>query len=186
MKVGYMRVSTDDQDVAMQEVALLRAGCERLYADKISGKTTSRPQLDLMLRELRAGDTLVVWKLDRLGRTTVHLIGLIEELSRKGIEFRSVTENFDTTTPMGRAMVGIMAVFAQLEREVIQERIRAGVKRAMSERDSWGRKVDKERDARCAELARGGMSYSDIASAVGLRSKSTVCESIRRYQGVAA
>ena len=122
---GYARVSTDDQNLALQLDALRKAGCDQVFEDCISGKTTSRPALDRLLPQLRRGDTLAVWKLDRLGRGVLHLVALMEELRTRGIEFRSMTEGMDTRTVMGRAMFQLVAVFAELEREQNHERIAA-------------------------------------------------------------
>ncbi len=113
---GYARVSTDDQNLALQLNALRKTGCDEVFEDRISGKTTSRPALDRLLPQLRWGDTLAVWKLDRLGRGVLHLVALMEELRTRGVEFRSITEGMDTRTVMGRAMFQLVAVFAELER----------------------------------------------------------------------
>lgn len=179
MKIGYMRVSTDDQDMALQEDALRRYGCEVVYAEKMSGKTVSRPELDSMLRRLVAGDSLVVWKLDRLGRGRAHLLTLLDELSARGVVFVSLTESFDTSTPMGRAMLGIMAVFAQMEREVIVERVTAGVRQARKKGGDWGRKIDHERDARVRVLLSTGKTCRAVARELGI-SKSAVSDAARR------
>ncbi|EKO9692253.1 recombinase family protein, partial [Salmonella enterica] len=102
MLIGYVRVSTNDQNTDLQRNALSCAGCERIFEDKISGTKSDRPGLKKLLRTLSAGDTLVVWKLDRLGRSMRHLVTLIEELRQRGVNFRSLTDSIDTSTPMGR------------------------------------------------------------------------------------
>ncbi|STP44355.1 DNA-invertase [Escherichia coli] len=108
MQVGYVRVSTNEQNTALQRDALERSGCELIFEDKISGKSTNRPGLNRALRQLNAGDTLVVWKLDRLGRSMRHLVSMTEELRQRGVNFRSLTDSIDTSTPMGRFFFHIM------------------------------------------------------------------------------
>ena len=137
---GYARVSTDDQNLALQLDALRHAGCDEVFEDRISGKTTSRPALDRLLPLLRRGDTLAVWKLDRLGRGVLHLVALMEELRTRGVEFRSITEGMDTRTVMGRAMFQLVAVFAELERGQNHERIVAGITAAKAAGVHCGRR----------------------------------------------
>lgn len=108
MQVGYVRVSTNEQNTALQRDALERSGCELIFEDKISGKSTNRPGLNRALRQLNAGDTLVVWKLDRLGRSMRHLVSMTEELRQRGVNFRSLIDSIDTSTPMGRFFFHIM------------------------------------------------------------------------------
>lgn len=110
MQVGYVRVSTNEQNTALQRDALERSGCELIFEDKISGKSTNRPGLNRALRQLNAGDTLVVWKLDRLGRSMRHLVSMTEELRQRGVNFRSLTDSIDTSTPMGRFFFHIMGL----------------------------------------------------------------------------
>ncbi|NHP16923.1 recombinase family protein, partial [Rhodococcus sp. IC4_135] len=115
--IGYARVSTTEQNAQLQLDALKAAGAARIFTDHgVSGSKTARPELDACIDHLREGDVLTVWKLDRLGRNTVHVLQLIEELTEHGIGFRSVTEGLHTDGPMGKAMLTIMAAFAQLER----------------------------------------------------------------------
>jgi DNA invertase Pin-like site-specific DNA recombinase len=131
MKYGYARVSTDDQNTALQRAALKRAGCTTLFTDEgLSGATVKRPALTRCLKVLRPGDTLIVWKLDRLGRNLRDLITLLDELRTQGIKFRSLTEHIDTETAAGRAMWQMIGVLAELERSLITERTRAGVQAA--------------------------------------------------------
>jgi DNA invertase Pin-like site-specific DNA recombinase len=128
MKYGYARVSTDDQNPALQLAALQKAGCTSVFTDEgLSGATTKRPALTRCLTTLRPGDTLIVWKLDRLGRSLRDLITLLDELRAQGIKFRSLTEHIDTETATGRAMWQMIGVLAELERSLITERTRAGV-----------------------------------------------------------
>lgn len=130
MLIGYGRVSTADQYLRMQEDALKSAGCEEIFTDTSSGVKTARPGLHTALSHLRKGDTLVVWRLDRLGRSLAHLIQTVKELSEKGIGFKSLQENIDTTTSGGQLIFHIFGALAQFERELIKERTQAGLKAA--------------------------------------------------------
>jgi DNA invertase Pin-like site-specific DNA recombinase len=156
--IGYARVSTPDQKLSLQHDALKRAGCERLFDDQASGARTDRPGLADALAYLRAGDTLVVWKLDRLGRSMSHLIEKIGELAARGIGFRSLTENIDTTTPGGMLVFNIFGSLAQFERDLIRERTQAGLRAARERGSKGGRRPvvtpDKLRKAR-AHIAAG-------------------------------
>jgi DNA invertase Pin-like site-specific DNA recombinase len=125
--LGYARVSTDQQNLALQLDALEAAGCRRIFRDVGSGSLKHRPQLEECLSFLRPGDTLVVWRLDRLGRGLKHLIELVEDLNSREIAFKSLTEDIDTTTSGGRLTFHIFGALAQFEREIIRERTRAGV-----------------------------------------------------------
>ncbi|MDV5138935.1 MULTISPECIES: recombinase family protein [Yersiniaceae] len=140
MLIGYIRVSTNDQNTELQRQALISAHCDQIFEDKISGKTLARPGLRRALNRLSAGDTLVVWKLDRLGRSVRHLITLVSELNAKGIHFRSLTDSIDTSTPMGRFFFHIMSALAEMERELIIERTLAGLQAARLEGRIGGRK----------------------------------------------
>ena len=120
MKYGYARVSTDDQNTALQIAALKKAGCKTLFKDEgISGATTKRPALLRCLKTLQSGDTLIVWKLDRLGRSLRDLICMLDNFKQRGIKFKSLTEAIDTDTPTGRAMWQMIGVLAELERSLI-------------------------------------------------------------------
>jgi DNA invertase Pin-like site-specific DNA recombinase len=130
MLIGYARVSTPDQYLRMQEDALTSAGCGEVYTDIASGVKAARPGLYSALSHLRKGDTLVVWKLDRLGRSLAHLIQTVKELSEKGIGFKSLQENIDTTTSGGQLIFHIFGALAEFERELIRERTQAGLKAA--------------------------------------------------------
>jgi DNA invertase Pin-like site-specific DNA recombinase len=131
MQYGYARVSTDDQNTALQRAALKKAGCTTIFKDEgLSGATVKRPALTRCLKALRPGDTLIVWKLDRLGRNLRDLITLLDELHTQGIHFQSLTEHIDTETAAGRAMWQMIGVLAELERSLITERTRAGVQAA--------------------------------------------------------
>jgi Site-specific recombinases, DNA invertase Pin homologs len=125
--IGYARVSTQDQNLELQREALIKAGCQKVFDDKVSGSRAERPGLATALEMLREGDTLVVWKLDRLGRSVKQLIDLVGELSKQGIQFKSLTDSIDTGTPSGRFFFHVMASLAEMERELIVERTRAGL-----------------------------------------------------------
>jgi DNA invertase Pin-like site-specific DNA recombinase len=141
MKIGYARVSTDDQNPAMQIAALKKAGCTKLFKDELSGATgVKRPALLRCLKALKKGDTLIVWKLDRLGRSLRDLITMLDDLKQRSVRFHSLTEAIDTTTPTGRAMWQMIGVLAELERSIIIERTRAGMKAAGARGIKPGRK----------------------------------------------
>jgi DNA invertase Pin-like site-specific DNA recombinase len=141
VKYGYARVSTDDQSPALQLAALKRAGCKIVFKDEgLSGATIKRPALSRCLKTLQPGDTLTVWKLDRLGRSLRDLITMLDDLRARGVKFRSLTETIDTDTPTGRAMWQMIGVLAELERCLISERTRAGVKAAQRRGVKFGRK----------------------------------------------
>src|SRR6516164_414301 len=141
MKHGYTRVSTDDQNPALQLAALKQAGCEKVFRDDgLSGAIRNRPALIRCLKKLQRGDTLVVWKLDRLGRSLRDLITMLDDLKHRGVKFRSLTEHIDTDTPTGRAMWQMIGLLAELERSHISERTRAGVKAAQRRGVKFGRK----------------------------------------------
>ncbi|WP_424978105.1 recombinase family protein [Leisingera sp. S232] len=127
-RIGYARVSDQDQNEALQIEALEAAGCDIIYGDYgVSGATVTRRSLDTLLRDLTEGDTLIVWKLDRLGRSTLHLLQLLQDLRENKVDFIAITQGIDTTTAVGRLLYGQLAVFAEFEREQIAERTRAGM-----------------------------------------------------------
>ena len=141
MKYGYARVSTDDQTPALQLAALKKAGCKTVFKDDgLAGATTKRSALLRCLKKLAPGDTLIVWKLDRLGRSLRDLITMLDELKQRGVKFRSLTEHIDTDTPTGRAMWQMIGLLAELERSLVSERTRAGVKAARRRGVKFGRK----------------------------------------------
>jgi DNA invertase Pin-like site-specific DNA recombinase len=141
MLIGYARVSTDDQNLDLQRDALEKAGCEQICTDRVSGTKVRRPGLEQALSHLRSGDTLVVWRLDRLGRSLRHLIDTITELQEKGIGFKSLTESIDTTTSGGRLVFNIFASLAEFEREIIRERTQAGLQAARARGRKGGRRA---------------------------------------------
>lgn len=141
MLIGYARVSTADQDLSSQEDVLKSAGCEKIYTDVVSGVKTARPGLNSAILQLRKGDMLVVWRLDRLGRSLAHLIQTVKELNEKGIGFKSLQESIDTTTSGGQLIFHIFGALAQFERELIRERTNAGLKSARIRGRLGGRPV---------------------------------------------
>ncbi len=139
MQIGYARVSTDDQSTELQVDALRKAGCKRIFEEKVSGAKEARPKLAEALEFMREGDELVVWKLDRLGRSLKDLLSIIEGLEKRGVAFKALTEGFDTTTPAGRLFFAMAGAFAQYEREMIRERTQAGLAIARANGRSGGR-----------------------------------------------
>lgn len=165
MNIGYARVSTTDQDVALQRDALTKAGCEEIYQDVISGSSIERPGLARLLTVIRKGDVLVVWKLDRLGRSLPHLVETVGQLEAKGVGFRSLTETIDTTTPGGRLIFHVFAALGQFERDLIRERTRAGLKAAEARGRKGGRKpvLDEAKLAKARCLIAKGLSVREAA-----------------------
>ena len=165
MLIGYIRVSTNDQNTDLQRNALQSANCELIFEDRISGKKSDRPGLKKALRCLQEGDTLVVWKLDRLGRSMRHLVMLTEELREKGINFRSLTDSIDTSTPMGRFFFHVMGALAEMERELIVERTRAGLAAAREKGRIGGRRriMTEEVTERARRMLRNGATLHQVA-----------------------
>jgi DNA invertase Pin-like site-specific DNA recombinase len=166
MKYGYARVSTDDQTPALQLAALKRAGCTTIFKDEgLSGAVSNRPALSRCLKKLEHGDTLIVWKLDRLGRSLRDLITMLDDLKRRGVKFRSLTEAIDTDTPAGRAMWQMIGLMAEFERSIISERTRAGVKAARARGVKFGRKpiLNRQQVEHVKELRAKGKTPNAIA-----------------------
>jgi len=142
MKIGYARCSTKDQNLDLQTDALTKAGCDIIYREEgVSGSRRSRPQLDICLASLNRGDVLCVWRMDRASRSLSHLISMIEDFKTRGIQFESLCERIDTTSAVGNLIFNIFGSFAQFEREVIRERVTAGMHAAMSRGKKMGRKA---------------------------------------------
>lgn len=184
MLIGYARVSTQDQNADLQVDALERAGCERIYTDHASGAKASRPQLDRMLEALRKGDTVVVWKLDRLGRSTLNLAALLEKFREQEIGFRSLTEQMDTTTPGGVLVFNVFAAVAQLERDMIRERTKAGVMaaRARGRKGGRPRKLTKKDEIMIRELYESrSVTIKEIAAKFNV-GRTTIYKAINRNQ----
>jgi len=169
MKYGYARVSTDDQSPALQLAALKRAGCtpKAIFKDEgISGAIAQRPALLRCLKTLQEGDTLIVWKLDRLGRSLRDLIAMLDDLRARGVKFHSLTEAIDTTTPTGRAMWQMIGVLAELERSLIVERTQAGMKEARRKGVKFGRKkkLTPAQITKARKLIEAGERVEDVAA----------------------
>ena len=126
MRIGYARVSTEDQTLNLQKDALKRAKCREIYEEQATGKNTGRPQLEACLKSLREGDTLIVWRLDRLGRNLGDLVALVAEFERRKINFESLTERIETNSPTGRLVFHVFAALAEFEHNLIRERTFAG------------------------------------------------------------
>lgn len=170
MLIGYARVSTRDQNLELQTQALEAAGCDKIFTDKTSGSKTERKGLQEALDFLRPGDVLVVWKLDRLGRSIMPLVTLVESLRVKDIQFKSLTDSIDTSTPSGRFFFNVMASLAQMERELIIERTQAGLKAARELGRIGGRKrkMTNSKLESAKELLRQGKLPKDVAFDLGI------------------
>lgn len=176
--LGYARVSTTDQDPALQHDALEKAGCVRIFTDIASGSLAARPELDKLLDHLRKGDTLVVWRLDRLGRNLRHLLELVEQLGQRDVGFRSLTESIDTTTPGGRLVFSIFGALAEFERGIIVERTHAGLAAARSRGRVGGRPtvLTPEKRSAASAMWSTGESVAAIAMALGVSERT-----VRRF-----
>lgn len=164
MKIGYARVSTADQRLDLQLDALQGAGCERVYSEKQTGATTQgRNELEACLKALRAGDVLVVWKLDRLGRNLAEIATLMADLEKQGVALQSLTDNIDTSGPMGKAFAHLALVFAELERDRIRERTKAGLAAARAR----GRKGGRPPALTAAQIAQIRILMSDPTQSPG-------------------
>jgi DNA invertase Pin-like site-specific DNA recombinase len=170
MLIGYARVSTQDQNLDLQIEALAKAGCQKTFDDKISGSRAERPGLTQALEMLREGDTLVVWKLDRLGRSVKNLVDLVGELHKKGVQFKSLTDAIDTGTPSGRFFFHVMASLAQMERELMVERTRAGLEIARQLGRLGGRKrqMTDSKIKSAKKLLASGVPPRDVAKNLGV------------------
>ncbi|MBS9532390.1 recombinase family protein [Mycobacterium sp. M1] len=169
--IGYARVSTDDQNTALQLDALRAAGVDAVYTDHgISGGTASRPELDAALAVLEPGDTLVVWRLDRLGRSLAHLVSVVEDLGQREIGFRSLTENIETASASGRLIFHVFASMAQFERELIRERTTAGLAAARARGVKVGRRAVLTADQvnHAAVLVNSGVPVGKVAESLGV------------------
>ena len=179
--IGYARVSTVEQNEQLQTDALTKAGCERLFTDHASGAKAHRPELDRMLDTTRKGDTLIVWKLDRLGRSVQNLVDLMNLLQSRGVGFKSLTENMDTTTPGGVLIFNVFAAMAQFERDLIRERTNAGLQAARARGRKGGRPSklsDKER-VRIRELYQSrALTVQEIADKYHV-SRKTIYSSLK-------
>jgi DNA invertase Pin-like site-specific DNA recombinase len=171
MLIGYARISTHDQTLALQLDALEKVGCDRILTDKVSGSKAERKGLTEALSHLREGDTLVVWRLDRLGRSLRHLIDTITALNERGIGFKSLTENIDTTTSGGKLVFHIFGALAEFEREIIRERTQAGLASARSRGKVGGRPkalTPKEVQILRNMAADKSLTVTDICKTLGI------------------
>ncbi|MHB1525540.1 MAG: recombinase family protein [Candidatus Dormibacteria bacterium] len=170
MRVGYARVSTQDQRLYVQQEALTGAGCEKVFEDTVSGRVVDRPGLQRALDVLRGGDTLVVWKLDRLGRSVKQLVDLVSAFEQQSINFVSLTDSIDTSTPVGRFFSHVMASLAEMERERTVERTRAGLDAARARGRTGGRRrlmTDSKVEA-AKQLLASGHPPREVASNLGV------------------
>lgn len=185
MRIGYARVSTVDQNLDLQRDALARAGCVQVYEEKASGKAKAgRPELANMLRAVRQGDTLIVWRLDRLGRSLVDLVHIVDELACRGVAFESLSEKIDTSTAQGRMFFGFMAAMAQYQRDVISENTHAGLKAARARGRKGGRPaaLDDQAIAEIRALRRDpDISMSNIEARYGV-TRMTIYNSLNRAE----
>lgn len=180
--LGYARVSTVDQDATLQVDALEKAGCDRVFVDTMSGVIAHRPQLDRMLEHARGGDTIAVWRLDRLGRSLRHLITQVQELADRGVGLRSLQESIDTTSPGGRLIFHVFGALAEFERDLIAERTTAGLAAARARGRHGGRpaKLAGEQVRTARRLYNDSeLTVAEIGQVLGV-SRSTVYRSIQR------
>ncbi|MVM33722.1 resolvase [Spirosoma sp. HMF4905] len=174
MKIGYARVSTQDQNLSLQLDALKASGCEKIFQEKASGAKVERTELQKLLEHVREGDTVVIWKLDRLGRSLPHLVELVSTLESRGIGLISLNDPIDTTTAQGRLVFRIFASLAEFEREVIKERTQAGLASARRRGQQLGRKKglskEAENKSRIAEslYKEKKLSVNEIAKQLGI------------------
>lgn len=187
MQIGYARVSTADQTLALQKDALTAAKCTPIYTDTMSGTRDRRPGLEQALSHLRTGDTLVVWRLDRLGRSLKHLIDTIQDLEQRGVGFKSLTENIDTTTPGGKLIFHIFGSLAEFERALIVERTQAGLAAARARGRNGGRpkgsvRYDAKKLALAQQLyAEHTHSVADICKTLGI-ARTTFYRALKGHQ----
>lgn len=175
MKIGYARVSTDTQNLDLQIDALRAAGCDRIFTDRLSGSLANRPGLDDLLDRVRPGDTLVVWRLDRLGRSLRHLIETVEKLQAQEVAFISLTESIDTTTSGGKLIFHLFGAFAEFERNILRERTQAGLAAARARGKKGGRKQTiSQKKLQTAEILAESsqQSIKEICQSLGI-SRST-------------
>jgi DNA invertase Pin-like site-specific DNA recombinase len=189
MKIGYARVSTKDQNLALQTDALTKAGCEIIFTETASGAKTDRIELAKMLSHIRKGDIVVVYKLDRLGRSLKHLLEVVAQLNDKEVGIQSISDAIDTTTPQGRLFFNISACFAEFERDLIRERTKAGLEAARARGRKGGRRQgmtkEAEQKAILAETyyKEGNMGVNQIALEIGV-SKMTFYKYLRHRKVV--
>lgn len=181
MRIGYARVSTREQHLDMQLTALKDAGCERIFQEQVSG-VGERTELQTAMQYLRDGDCLVVYKLDRLGRSMKNLLAIIEQLQTKNISLVSLRDNIDTGSTTGKLVMHIFAALAEFERDIIRERTGEGRAAAMKKGVKFGRPKNEKNDkaTACANLYRSGMTVPQIMQQLSIKSKSTVYRFLRQ------
>jgi DNA invertase Pin-like site-specific DNA recombinase len=174
LKIGYARVSTKDQNLALQNDALVKEGCELFFEEKASGAKADRPELRRMIDQLRKGDIVIIWKLDRLGRSLRDLVNLVTEIQDKGAGLKSLNDSIDTTTPQGKLTFHLFAALAEFERDIISERTKAGLEAARARGRKGGRPKGLSKEARDkAIIARSlyekqEMSVTEICQYLGV------------------
>lgn len=184
MKFGYARVSTRDQNLNLQIDDLLANGCEKIFQETVSGANVARPELNRLLEQVRSGDVIIIWKLDRLGRSLKHLVTLISELMERGVGLKSLNDPIDTTSSQGRLVFNIFASLAEFERDVIIERTQAGLKAARARGRKGGRPKGLTEAAKRKAVAakalynEGNLSVNEIAGNLGI-SKGTLYSYLR-------
>ena len=181
MRIGYARVSTREQHLDMQLTALKDAGCERIFQEQVSG-VGERTELQTAMQYLRDGDCLVVYKLDRLGRSMKDLLAIIEQLQQKNVSLISLRDNIDTYSTTGKLVMHIFAALAEFERDIIRERTGEGRAAAMKKGVKFGRPKNEKNDkaTACANLYRSGMTVPQIMQQLSIKSKSTVYRFLRQ------
>lgn len=188
MKIGYARVSTPEQSFDLQIDALKKAGSQKIYKEVVSGAKAERPVLDELLKNVRPGDIVIIWKLDRLGRSLKHLIELVNEMINKGVDLQSINDPIDTTTAQGRLSFNLFACLAEFERDIIRERTQAGLSAARARGRKGGRPKGLSQEAESTACAaetlyrEGKLSVQQVADKLGI-SKSTLY-SYLRYRGI--
>lgn len=186
MKIGYVRVSTKEQGFDLQIDALQKSGCEEIYKEVASGASSERPVLDELKQQLRSGDILVIWKLDRLGRSLKHLVELVGELMDKDVGLKSLNDPIDTTTPHGRLIFNIFASLAEFELDIIRERTQAGLKAARARGRKGGRPRGLSEKAKSTAAAaetlyrEAKLSTRQIAKTLGISNTTSLLPHILR------
>lgn len=173
MLIGYARVSTQDQNLELQIQELKKTGCEKIFEDKMSGAKKDRMGLEQAMEMLRSGDTFVIWKLDRLGRSVKHLVEFVDELNKRSVHLKSITDSIDTSTSSGRFFFHVMASLAEMERDLAIERTRAGLEAARRLGRIGGRrpKMTSPKLESAKKLLASGMAYDDVAKSLSLAVK---------------
>ncbi|MEO9485249.1 MAG: recombinase family protein [Ekhidna sp.] len=182
MKIGYARVSTKDQSLDLQVDELKKVGCEEIFSEKLSGRSENKPKLNELLSKLRKGDVVMVYSLDRLGRTSKELISLLSDFKEKGIQFKSIQEGvFDTTSPMGEAIFQIIAILKAMEVQVLSERTKHGLEAARARGRKGGRpkgSYDKNKAAAAVTLYKRELPITEITNSLKT-SRSTLYQYLR-------